>query len=103
MDLNTPKVKERHRQKFITYVEGKKEEKGKDYWAKKWWSLVQDMEFVLAEDLRFLEECQIVVQNGGVIYKVHAEPEVRKQRGWIPDPAIDNHYSVNYYELSGKN
>lgn len=97
-DLNTPGIKERHRKGFIAYVEGRKK-KDKGYWAKKLVKNIQS-DHVVIDDLRFLEELEQVVKLNGLVYKVHANPEVRKARGWVHDARVDEHYSETEMDLS---
>lgn len=100
-DLNTPVVKEKYRPAFINFCETKKKE-DPAYWAKQLFTLLEDWgndKYVIC-DLRFIEECQLIVQNKGVIYKVQANPEVRKARGWVPNPLIDNDRSETEMDLS---
>lgn len=97
-ELNSPVLKERHRRSFIKFVEAKKEG-NKGYWAER---LVENItsEFVVIDDLRFIEELREVVKLKGLAYTVHANPEVRKARGWIFDAKVDEHYSETEMCLS---
>lgn len=100
-DLATPKVKEKYRVAFQDFCEGKKKESGdKAYWAKRLFTLLEHIDSVVITDLRFIEELTLVIQNKGVVYKVQANPEVRKARGWVPNPYVDNHISQTEMDLS---
>lgn len=99
-DLSTPGVKEGHRPGVITLVEGRKLETGDSgFWAKKLFDTYKEGYFVI-DDLRFIEELQELVLLGGVVYKLQANPEVRKARGWIPNSFVDTHYSETEMDLS---
>lgn len=98
-DLSTPGLKEQYRPALISYTEGKKVN-DKAFWAKASFHENKNKESVVYADLRFLEECELIVKSKGVIYKVQANPEVRKARGWIPNPEIDRHPSECELDLS---
>lgn len=41
-----------------------------DYWTKKWWDSIKDIENVLVDDCRFLNEAQVIRDNGGIIIRM---------------------------------
>jgi phosphomevalonate kinase len=98
-ELLTPGVKERYRVAFIEFAEGRKE-KDKYHWANLLFEKVLSTDNIVIDDLRFIEELHTIIKNKGIVYKMQAELEIRKQRGWIPNPYIDNDITETEMDLS---
>ena len=96
---DTLKVKESHRADFIEFVE-KEKKTDPAIWAKTLFQNVKEDDYIVIDDLRFIEELQMIMKFKGIVYKIMADPRVRAARGWKPDPAIDEHYSELEMDLS---
>lgn len=92
--------KEEYRHQLIQYAEEKKQI-DRAYFAKRLFEQIPENEFTVIDDLRFIEELQLCLSRRAVIFKVHADSRLRKQRGWYPNPVIDNDYSETEMDLSG--
>jgi len=97
--LNTPGVKDMYRPALFEY-EKKAKANNPFYFAEKLFAQRSADEFTVIDDLRFIEELQLCIQKGAVIYKVHAEAHQRRQRGWVKGE-IDEHYSETELDLPG--
>lgn len=88
-ELNNPKFKEKHRRGLQTYSTQMKKNHGEFVFVNKFLNKVEPGKFYVVTDVRFLCELQTIVLLGGTVYKVHADNQVRAQRGWVFDPVID--------------
>ena len=70
------------------------------YYADLLFESLEGKEFIVIDDLRFWEELIKVTKLKGVVYKIQATPEVRKSRGWQPNPIVDNDLSETEMDLA---
>lgn len=91
-DLKNNYTKEIYRQEMIEFSQ-KIKEKDPLFFVKELFDLAEGMEYIVIDDIRFIEELAEVKKRGGIIYKVDASPKVRKERGWEYMPEVDNSLS----------
>lgn len=86
-DTGAPRVKELFRMEVVAFSKKIKNAVGWDYYARKLFEKVGPEDFVVIDDLRFVEELSACLQHNAVIYKVHCEPHQRNRRGYFPSAA----------------
>lgn len=92
-DLYHQKNKEKYRQGLIDLSWQMKHDKGMFVWAESYFNSYFNSELVVCDDMRLLEELQLLCMFGGAAYRVWAEPHQRRAWGWDYDPAIDEEIS----------
>lgn len=92
-DLDDVLTKEMYREEMQIYSERYKKD-NPYYFVSALFNDVGPDDSIVIDDLRFLDtEANYVIKLGGKIYRVYAELHIRKARGWVYDPVIDNHES----------
>lgn len=91
--------KEEYRPGVIKYSYTRKAE-DPAYFAKKLFENLADNCYVVIDDLRFLEELKICVENQAAIYLIYADNPRRRSRGWVFNPEIDEERSETDLDLS---
>ena len=61
---------------------------------------ISEKDFVVLDDLRFVEDLAFLVKNGAKIYCLHSENNHRKARGWIYNPDIDDSSAEHELNIS---
>ena len=91
-------IKEKHRCNLIEFAESMKVKNGMDYWAKRCWETNKDNTIILISDWRFLEEYLFFkklrdknVINKLITIRINVSEEIKRKRGWIPNPKVDTH------------
>lgn len=97
--LYTVGVKDIYRPAMFDY-EKQAKANNRYYFAEKLFSQIAPGEFTVIDDLRFLEELKLCLDARAAIYKVHSDPHLRRQRGWIKSE-IDAHYSETELDFPG--
>lgn len=92
-DLDDVKLKEKYRRRLQTYSIDMKKEHGEFVFVNTLINSLEENNYYVIPDVRFLCELQSIVVLSGVVYKVHTEPHMRSKRGWKFDPVIDNDIS----------
>jgi phosphomevalonate kinase len=100
-DMWTNNFKEKHRQGLIDFSLVKKKD-DRYYFAKKLFASVQNGEYILIDDLRFIEELELCLQRDAVVFKVYSDPHLRRERGWIYNREIDEDFSETELDLPGQ-
>ncbi len=93
-------VKDLHWIEFLNYKE-ELSNGNRYYWVDALFEEIGKDDYVVIDDVSSIEELQKIVENKGLVYKVVSNPEIRKQRGWVPIEEIDNHLSEMELDLSG--
>lgn len=92
-DLYHNKNKEQYREDIISFSWAMKRDKGLFIFAEEFFNSILGNSLVLCDDIRIIEEMQLLCVFGGVIYKVHADDAVRAKRGWKFTPGVDDEIS----------
>ncbi len=93
-DLYHRERKEKYREDLVEFSSKIKLDRGVFFWAEAYFNsipLISD--FFVVDDIRFIQELQLLCMFGGVAYRVWAEPYQRRAWGWIYDPLIDDNMS----------
>jgi len=56
----------------------------------------------IIDDLRVIEELQVGKQRGAIPYRIHADNNTRKARGWYYRPEIDDHFTETEMDLTAE-
>ena len=97
--LHTTGVKDKYREPMFMYANSCKREDPCCF-ARPVIKASEKDELTIIDDLRFIEELQLIIESGGVVVKVVSEPIDRKSRGWIYSYEIDEDYSETEMDLS---
>lgn len=97
--LDHPTYKEEYREGMQTFGE-KMRSQDPMYWIKKFDKLTKKSEHIVCDDLRFFNELIYFMKKKATIIRVHADTKIRKQRGWVLNPLIDNHISETDLDMS---
>lgn len=92
-DLYHNTNKEKYRHDLIELSWSIKRDKGVFYFAEEYFNSLVEDQLVVCDDLRIIEELQLLIMYGGVAYGVHSPDHLRVMRGWKRDPEIDNDIS----------
>ena len=71
---------------------------GSDYWVTTlaqdpFWSFIDNDSVVFIDDVRYLNEIEWILHNGGCVIKLWCDVDTRINRGASPDPELLNHES----------
>jgi phosphomevalonate kinase len=85
--------KEEYRRQIKDFSYEVKKEFGQFVFAENLFNKVTKDIYVVIDDMRFIEELQLLCLEGGIAYRVYAENHIRSARGWRYDPNIDDDLS----------
>jgi phosphomevalonate kinase len=91
--LDNVSLKEFYRRDMQEVSTQMKIDNGDDYFAKMLLDQVLSNDFVVIDDVRFVQELKLIRQAGGIVYQVYSDPHKRAERGWEFDPIIDTDIS----------
>lgn len=91
--------KEKYRPLVKTFAEQRREEKGRFHYANLLFKMLYPDEHYIIDDLRCIEELEVGLNFGAKPYKVFTYDNTRKQRGWVYNPEIDDHYLETEMDL----
>lgn len=92
-DLYHQRHKEDYRVDIVEFSRKIKQDRGMYFWAETYFNSLSEEGLYVCDDLRLLEELQLLCMFGGVVYRVWAEPHQRRAWGWVYDPAVDEDIS----------
>ncbi len=89
--LMQPHSKELYREAIEEFSIRIKQERGKDYFSTLLFRSILPYGNYCIDDLRLIDDEAVpLLQMGAHVYRVHADKEVRMERGLIPNPKSDN-------------
>jgi phosphomevalonate kinase len=100
-DLLDVDKKEKHRLDMINHAE-KVRAKDRYYFADLLFSYLDEEDNWVIDDLRTIEELELGLKAGATPYRVYADNSVRKTRGWVYNPSVDNDYLETEMDLSSE-
>jgi phosphomevalonate kinase len=98
-DLYDVEVKERYRQAMVEYGDYRRA-KDQYCFCKTLFARLEVGESYIIDDMRRIEELEWVMKAGGKPFRMYSPPEIRKARGWVFDPKVDNHPTEVELDLS---
>lgn len=99
--LTNNQTKENYRQEIITFASWIRAN-DPIFFIRETFKLIDMCDFVIIDDLRTIEEFRAVVEFGGKPFRIFASPEIRRDRGWIYAPSIDNDLTETEMDLSAE-
>ena len=98
-NLHDPSKKEEHRAAMLRMADEIRVT-DKYYFCRNLFNALDDnMDYVI-DDPRTIEELEVGLKLGAIPFKVHAEVNIRKARGWVYNPEVDEHYTETEMDLS---
>jgi hypothetical protein len=76
--------------------------KDRYYFADLLFSYLDEEDNWVIDDLRTIEELELGLKAGATPYRVYADNSVRKTRGWVYNPSVDNDYLETEMDLSSE-
>lgn len=96
--LTDNSAKEEYRERLIAFAEGLRA-KDELIFIKALFDSITPDEYIVIDDLRLLRELEHLVKNKAIIFRVEADKHVRRKRGWVYFPAIDEHITETDLDL----
>lgn len=97
----TPRTKEAYRMGLVDFSKRVKEKEGWDYFARALFEGVGPEQYIVIDDLRFIEELDLCLKRDAVVFKVYSESRQRALRGHFPSPADADISETELSFLSG--
>lgn len=98
-DLHDVTKKEKYREALVEFAD-RVREADRYFFARALFNALDDDSNYIIDDLRAIEELELGMALGAVPYRIHADSNTRKQRGWVYDPKVDDHYLENEMDLT---
>lgn len=93
------KEKEKYRQELIEFA-NEMRKKDPFIFANQLFDSINEEDNIVIDDLRLLPELEMLVKAGGKPYRVWADHNTRKKRGWVSNYMIDRDLTETDLDLS---